>query len=659
VTVTQATPTVSSWPTASAISFGQTLASSTLTGGAASVPGSFAWTTPSTALGMGASSQSVTFTPTDATDYTNVTGQVSVTVANAAKPTVSVWPIASAITYGQTLASSTLTGGAPSVPGIFAWATPSTAPGTGTSLQSVTFTPTDAADNNGATGQVSVTVNKATPTVSAWPIAAAISYAQTLASSTLTGGVGSVPGTFVWTTPTTAPGTGTSSQSVIFTPTDATDYNAVTGQVSVSVNQATPAVLARPIATAISYAQTLASSTLTGGVASVPGTFAWATPATAPGTGTSAQSVTFTPTDVVDYATVTAQVSVTVNKAMPAVLARPIASAIAYAQTLASSTLTGGVASVPGTFAWTTPTAVPGAGTPSESVTFTPTDATDYNLVTQTVQLTVTKAILAVTATNASVPYNQAIPNLTYTIAGYVNGDPSSVVSGAPLESTTATKGSLVGTYPITIVQGMLAAINYNFLFQNGTLTVTSLGATATPVFTPAAGTYTSTQTVTIWDATAGAAIYYTTDGTPPTISSAKYTGGVAVPATETIEAIGVAPGYSQSAPASALYTINIPVATAPSVATMAVTNLGRSSATLNGTVTANNATTQYWFAYGTSNTALTGTTIRAGALTGTSATPVNATLTGLRPFTTYYFRVFASNAVGTTSGSVLSFTTR
>jgi hypothetical protein len=77
------------------------------------------------------------------------------------------------------------------------------------------------------------------------------------------------------------------------------------------------------------------------------------------------------------------------------------------------------------------------------------------------------------------------------------------------------------------------------------------------------------------------------------------------------------------------------------------------------GTVTANNATTQYWFAYGTRSTSLTSTTTATGALTGTSAKSVNATITGLRARTTYYFQVFASNAVGSTSGAVLSFTTR
>jgi hypothetical protein len=84
----------------------------------------------------------------------------------------------------------------------------------------------------------------------------------------------------------------------------------------------------------------------------------------------------------------------------------------------------------------------------------------------------------------------------------------------------------------------------------------------ATPVFSVAAGAYTKTQQVTIKDATAVAAIYYTTDGTQPTSSSNKYTGAITVSATERLEAMAVAYGYFNSAVASAAYTITPPAPT-------------------------------------------------------------------------------------------------
>jgi hypothetical protein len=82
------TPTVSTWPTASAITVGQTLASSTLTGGVTSVPGSFAFTALTTVPPLGASSQSVTFTPTDSADYATVVGSVSITAIGPPTPIV-------------------------------------------------------------------------------------------------------------------------------------------------------------------------------------------------------------------------------------------------------------------------------------------------------------------------------------------------------------------------------------------------------------------------------------------------------------------------------------------------------------------------------------------------------------------------------------------
>ena len=84
----------------------------------------------------------------------------------------------------------------------------------------------------------------------------------------------------------------------------------------------------------------------------------------------------------------------------------------------------------------------------------------------------------------------------------------------------------------------------------------------ATPTFSPVAGTYTSAQSVSISDATSGATIYYTTNGTTPTTSSTQYTGPITVNSTETLQAIAVATGDTNSAVSSAIYTITPVVAT-------------------------------------------------------------------------------------------------
>jgi uncharacterized repeat protein (TIGR03803 family) len=86
----------------------------------------------------------------------------------------------------------------------------------------------------------------------------------------------------------------------------------------------------------------------------------------------------------------------------------------------------------------------------------------------------------------------------------------------------------------------------------------------ATPRFSPIAGTFPSALTVKIADSdTAGLVIYYTIDGDMPTTNSTRYTAaGIEVSKTETIEAIATATGFSQSAVASATYTIEPPAAT-------------------------------------------------------------------------------------------------
>ena len=98
----------------------------------------------------------------------------------------------------------------------------------------------------------------------------------------------------------------------------------------------------------------------------------------------------------------------------------------------------------------------------------------DYTISYVPGKLTVTPATLTVQANDASKIQGAANPIFTDTTSGFVNGDDSGVVSGAARLSTTATTTSPVGTYPITAAVGTLAAADYTFAFQNGTLTVTA-----------------------------------------------------------------------------------------------------------------------------------------------------------------------------------------
>lgn len=92
---------------------------------------------------------------------------------------------------------------------------------------------------------------------------------------------------------------------------------------------------------------------------------------------------------------------------------------------------------------------------------------------------------------------------------------------------------------------------------------VVTVPAVAAPVFSPAAGTYTSMQSVTITSATSGATIRYTTNGTTPSQSNGTvYGGAVGIAATTTLKAIAYKSGQPDSSVTSATYTITPPAPT-------------------------------------------------------------------------------------------------
>src|SRR5579859_7133805 len=96
---------------------------------------------------------------------------------------------------------------------------------------------------------------------------------------------------------------------------------------------------------------------------------------------------------------------------------------------------------------------------------------------------------------------------------------------------------------------------------------------------------------------------------------------------------------------------------TAPAASTAAPSMISGSSAVLNATVNPNGTTTTYAFQYGpTTNYGLQTATTAAGS--GTSATTVHLTVSGLLSSTPYHFRVVATSANGSTPGADVTFTT-
>jgi subtilase family serine protease len=164
--------------------------------------------------------------------------------------------------------------------------------------------------------------------------------------------------------------------------------------------------------------------------------------------------------------------------------------------------------------------------------------------------------------------------SVTLTASGLPSGvtaafSPNPTASSSTL-TLTATATAATGAATITVkgVSGSTTASTTITLTVNGVAAIA-----ATPTFSPVAGTYTSIQTVTLSDSTTGAAINYTTDGTTPTANSTHYTGtGISVSATETIKAIAIATGYTNSAVNSATYIINLPSTADFTISTLTVT---------------------------------------------------------------------------------------
>jgi hypothetical protein len=226
------------------------------------------------------------------------------------------------------------------------------------------------------------------------------------------------------------------------------------------------------------------------------------------------------------------------------------------------------------------------------------------------------KATVALTTTTLSSPTSITLPPLSATAIDFVSGSSTgtstaatptfSVASGTytgaqsvSLADTTTTAtvhyttdgsaptaNSVAYSSPISVtstqtIKAVAVAAGYTTSATgSATYTITTATAPATPSFSPAAGTYAAAQSVTISDATSGDPIYYTTNGSTPTSSSTLYQGAIKVSATETLRAIAIASGGTQSTVASGTYTISV-VASTPTIAPASGTYSGAQTVTL------------------------------------------------------------------------------
>lgn len=402
LTVTKATPAVSIWPTAGTIAEGQPLGYSLLSGGTASVPGSFEFVTPSLKPSQGTASQSARFVPVDSNNYNSVVGSVSVTVNAPAVSGLSNHGFENDFTDWSTFGQGWRIGIGADANSGSKGAVNDVIPSDVDSFRGVfQIVPVSA----GASYRASVYIRTALLESSeSWleiqwlnggggvisqDKSANVTADQGFALSALNNLVapaGAVQASVrAIVNMLTAPG---NADFHIFDDFNfgllQTTVNGVLGSSSISFTGSTTVTGSGGSGSgSFEFRQNGGSGSVSFGASGNPRTI---TPVSA---GTAViQARRLGDQSYADSVWVSAG-TLTITKVTPTVTAWPTASAIYEGQSLSVSVLSGGSASVSGTFSFVSPSDAPYEGTADQSVRFTPTDTGNYNTVDFVVSVTV------------------------------------------------------------------------------------------------------------------------------------------------------------------------------------------------------------------------------------------------------------------------------
>ena len=584
----QSTPTVLWNPSAGSLTYGTPLGTGVLDATAnqngSNLSGTFAYTatisggtplavTQATVLGAGAYTLTATFTPTDTTDYTTATATTSITI-NGIAPTITF--TVPNHTYGDapfTVAATSNSSGAITYSLVSGPATISGSTVTLTGAGTVVLQASQAASGNYTLGTQTVTFTVATEsqTITFSAPASPVNYGV----SPITLSASASSGLAITFSVLSGPATVSGSTLTI---TGA-------GTVVVAANQAGNTNYAAAAQVSQSIVVNAAS-----------------------------QTISFTaPTSPVTYGVSPITLVATGGASSNAV----VYSVVSGPATVSGSTLT-----------------ITGAGT--VVVAANQAGNANYAAATQVTQsVTVNQASQTISFTQPTTPVTYGVSPIPLSATSTSGlAVTFSVVSGPGTVSGSTLTITGVGTVVVAVNQA--GNTNYAAATQvTQSIVVNVIGAAATPTFSPVAGTYTASQTVTISDATTGATIYYTTNGTTPTTSSTVYSGAIPVASTETLEAIATATGYSTSAVATAAYTISIPTNPIPAISGIspAFTNAGGAvfTLTINGSGFIASSTV-YWGASTLTTTYVSATQLTAQVPAADTATAGTISITVQTP---------------------------
>ena len=226
--------------------------------------------------------------------------------------------------------------------------------------------------------------------------------------------------------------------------------------------------------------------------------------------------------------------------------------------------------------------AIPVTANPGQSITTTiraiavKDKMQDSGIATFTYTITAKDKLTSITAPQAITVANGTAydaMNLPATVGIVTEGN---TVTSASVTWDTTTPAS--GSYDPDVLTEQTVTLNGTVtcpdnIDDNGvtltttiTITISAAGIVGAPTASPASGTYTENQSVTLTSSTEGGEIYYTIDGTSPSCTNGtKYTEAISVTGTEgksvqtTIKAIAVKNGMQNSDVVTFTYTIKIP----------------------------------------------------------------------------------------------------
>ncbi|MBQ9752018.1 MAG: hypothetical protein IJV81_04225 [Paludibacteraceae bacterium] len=404
--ISKATPAIVSLPTVEAITYGATLEAATLNGGETDTEGTWQWNADLTqVLNAGTHELAVQFIPTNTAWYNTLDSKVTITVNKANQTinwdftttemtvdevlTLSATALAGKVTFALTGDAATLEGNTL----------------TAVKAGKVTITASQAGNENyNAAEEVAhtITIHKATPTVTAWPTLNDVVYGATYSEALqLVGGEASVEGAFSITNMPAdlaqVPAVGKYTFGIVFTPAKSESYNEVSDSVTLQVTKQL-----QTIAWDFADQELLIGNTLTLSATAPAGEVSFAIQpaegvASLEGntlTALAAGTVTITATapENENYEAASVSYTVTVIKHTPEIITLPTVAPLGHGTALTDDMLNGGESNIKGTWSFVNPTQSLNMGNNEVAIRFTPTNTDLYNTIDATITIVVEKA---------------------------------------------------------------------------------------------------------------------------------------------------------------------------------------------------------------------------------------------------------------------------